>query len=222
MSDALTRRNQLVLEHQNLIWFAWHKWKHTRAFRRLGAEDAFSAGQLGLIEAATRYNESVGKFSTYALHWIRATIQEESSDSSTVTIPRNVINGEGTPEMLEKARMATRSISIFDDEGRRRIDTAIQPARPLWDLDGWEELQDALRFIHPVYREKILGYYRDGMILEEVADRDGITKERARQLIMYGIRKLCKRLGIKNIPTPRTHLKGKCCQKVRPPAHVEE
>jgi len=65
--------------------------KTARAYRNLGLpfEDLLNEGNLGLIEAARRYDSSKGtKFITYAIWWIRKAILKALTDhSSLVRVP---------------------------------------------------------------------------------------------------------------------------------------
>lgn len=64
------------------------------------------------------------------------------------------------------------------------------PAEPLAD-DQVAGIYAALDTLTPREKDAILVYYRDGMTLEQAARKFNITRERVRQVIAKGCRKLC-------------------------------
>lgn len=78
----------------------------------LSLEDLINEGNLGLIEAAGRFDESRGfKFISYAVWWIRQSILKAISDKSRkIRVPSN--------RTLEARRMAEAKAEIEQDTGR--------------------------------------------------------------------------------------------------------
>lgn len=64
------------------------------------------------------------------------------------------------------------------------------PAEPLAD-DQVDGIYAALDTLTPREKDAILIYYRDGMTLEQAARKFNITRERVRQIMAKGCRKLC-------------------------------
>lgn len=74
--------------------------------RGLPLEELINLGNLGLIKAAERFDETLGyKFISYAVRWIRQVIlQALKQQSQTVRLPLNLIN------FLEKRKKTTRAL----------------------------------------------------------------------------------------------------------------
>lgn len=53
-----------------------------------------------------------------------------------------------------------------------------------------QEIVEALEYKHTDRIDSVLKYYSSGHTLEEIANIHGVTRERVRQLIMKGCRKL--------------------------------
>jgi RNA polymerase sporulation-specific sigma factor len=62
---------------------------------RIDVEDMAQAAMLGMTEAAIRYDESAGEFSTYAMHWIRYEIFAALRRSGSVTMPERLARKRG-------------------------------------------------------------------------------------------------------------------------------
>lgn len=201
---TIEERNRLVMDNQGLIRWVWNRNRHKACMRRLGEDDAISAGQLGLIRAAELFDESLDlKFSTYAPFWIRQAMQRAGAKEYTIHIPHHIFKSNCKEENLVAARNSRRIVSVSGVRGRLsasgRLDHEWEPFTedPPVELDGEEELNNALRFVHKVYREPLLLHLRDGLKLHEIGDMLNCSKERVRQLINDGISKLRDRLGSK-------------------------
>jgi RNA polymerase primary sigma factor len=77
--------------------------------RGLGLTELISAGNMGLIIAAERFDETKGyKFISYAVWWIRQSILQTLSEQSTIRVPVNRL------DMMAKI---TRSMEALNQEG---------------------------------------------------------------------------------------------------------
>jgi RNA polymerase primary sigma factor len=75
-------RNQLV--ERNLGLVLWTARQFT--WSGLDIADLVQEGNLGLMKAADRYDHRVGRFPSYASHWIRSTIRKYAQDHSATAI----------------------------------------------------------------------------------------------------------------------------------------
>lgn len=102
-------RNDLIAHHHGLIRFVMHR--YLRIPRPLH-EDAFQEGVLGLCAGIAKFNPTAGKFQSYAIAWVRASIQRwmERNIKETRCAPMNkyfrykdlrthVISGVDSPRM---------------------------------------------------------------------------------------------------------------------------
>jgi RNA polymerase sigma factor (sigma-70 family) len=109
----------LVKQNAGLIGFAIRRWFHSQVVKYQCREDAFSAGQDGIMRALADFDESRGlKFSTYALPWVRSKIQRYLEK-----------------EIREPARRSSIQLNHEDDEYR---------AYELVDPVGEEEMTESL------------------------------------------------------------------------------
>jgi RNA polymerase primary sigma factor len=102
----------------------------------MALEDLISAGNLGLITAAERFDESHGvKFITYALWWIRQSILNSlSQDTRTVRLPANRI------KLLNSITQLSRQIGqeTCDEPDEVTIATALDvPVRNVREMMLW-------------------------------------------------------------------------------------
>jgi len=81
-------QQQLVEKNQRLVTWVMKRYGHTRVVRDLGWEDCFSAGVMGLIRAALKFDASRGvQFCTYAVWHIRGAMQDAAPYSRVVKNP---------------------------------------------------------------------------------------------------------------------------------------
>lgn len=84
-------RNKLVSVNLRLV-IGFAKQYHKRA-AALGLQDLIQEGNLGLIKATELYDPDKGKFSTYAVCWIKSYIQRAiDNHGSTIRIPVHMKN----------------------------------------------------------------------------------------------------------------------------------
>lgn len=70
-------RDEFILRNQGLIWYAVKKYYSNITLpSTVTQEDLIAEGQVGLITAVDKFDPAKGRFSTYAIHWIRATISQ--------------------------------------------------------------------------------------------------------------------------------------------------
>lgn len=167
---------------------------------RITLGDAISIGTIGLIGAAKRYDPKRGtKFSTHATWWIREALLEAywEQKSGIIHIPtyigeleRKVARGEDiTPkeqvckERAERARVAYGNVYALPPDN----DPVVEEEEDSPDADLIELMMAKLKLLTP-YDQYILKA-RFGlppnprrMLLHEIGEVEGISKERVRQI----------------------------------------
>jgi RNA polymerase primary sigma factor len=173
-----------------------------RQYQGMGLDlaDLIAFGNLGLFEAAERFNPDKGvKFITFAVWYVRAELQKALNDlSRTVRIPSHRTATE---------EYSTKSIStpVGDDENKETYADrylaadSTKSARDTQDLQY--DLQRALAQLKPKQRAAITRFYGIGMeyaqCMEQIAEELEVTGERARQLVRQAEIELAKLPGIK-------------------------
>ncbi len=152
----------------------------------LALEDLIAFGNVGLFEAAERFNPDKGvKFITFAVWYIRAELQKALNDlSRTVRIPSH---HTATEEYSTKSIHAP----VGDDENKETYADrylaadSVKSARDMADLQF--DLTRALGQLKPKQEEAIRRFYGIGLeypqCMDQIAEEMGVTNERARQLV---------------------------------------
>src|SRR5262245_51953622 len=82
--------HQLVLEHQKLLHLVAQRFKYAADY-----DDVIGAGQLGLLQAARKFDPRKGcKFSTFAFPYIRSAMQRVLGQEYTVRVPEKRLKKE--------------------------------------------------------------------------------------------------------------------------------
>src|SRR5262245_27987386 len=85
-----THPHQLVLKHQKLLHLVAQRFKAVADYN-----DVIGAGQLGLLQAARKFDPHRGyKFSTFALPYIRSSMQRALGKEYTVRVPEKRLKKE--------------------------------------------------------------------------------------------------------------------------------
>ena len=199
----------------------------------LSLPDLINEGNLGLIKAAQKFDETRGfKFISYAVWWIRQSIlQAIAEQSRLVRMPLNQVGSankinkmlnrfeqknERRPSLEEIAeeidlpeekiidamKVSTRHVSmdapISDDADNSLLDILPNNNAPATDSELVqeslkEEIGRTLQTLGERERsviEAFFGINQPELTLEEIGDRFGLTRERARQIKEKAIRRL--------------------------------
>ena len=163
-------------------------------------EDLIAFGNIGLFEAAERFNPDKGvKFITFAVWYVRAEIQKALNDlGRTVRIPSH-------RTATEEYSVKSISTPVGDSENaetyadRYLVAEAGKSTRDTQDLQF--DLQRALNHLKPKQRAAITRFYGIGFeyaqSMDQIAEELKVTGERARQLVRQAELDLAKVPGIK-------------------------
>lgn len=202
----------------------------------LSLPDLINEGNLGLMKAAKKFDETKGfKFISYAVWWIRQSIlQALAEQSRIVRLPLNQVgsinkinkasqafvqenerepSADELSEMLqipadkiaEAIRVSGRHVSVDapfsdEDDSNNLLDVLESQDIPNTDhaLEGESlsaEIEQALSLLKEPDKEIVRSFFGIGcpeMTLEEIAEAQGLTRERVRQIKEKSIRTLRK------------------------------
>jgi RNA polymerase primary sigma factor len=209
MVAAHEARETLVLHNQRLVMSAARKFPH------LDQEECIQEGNIGLMRAATDFEPGRGRFSTYALWWIRRQIiREVAQKQDLIRVPVH------RHEKAQRARRAGEteqgaSVYVYSLDRRVRVgdsksatlldlyaDRTHAPEPTIDALDADErhtQLRAAWQHAPLTTRERevlTLRYADDDVSLADVATALGISRERARTLQHTALRKIRVALGL--------------------------
>ena len=181
----------------------------------LSLPDLINEGNLGLIKAAEKFDETRGfKFISYAVWWIRQSILQALAEQSRIV--RLPLNQVGSLNKINKA------LGKFEQENERQpsadelaemIDIPKDKINDTLRVSGRHVSVDApfvegednsLLILTGREREIIKSFFGIGcqeMTLEEIGERLDLTRERVRQIKEKAIRKLKKPAASKLLKT---------------------
>ena len=151
----------------------------------LSLPDLINEGNLGLIKAAEKFDETRGfKFISYAVWWIRQSILQALAEQSRIV--RLPLNQVGSLNKISKA------FSKFEQDVLINDDSPIAD-RSLINESLAKEIDRALATLTERESDIIKMFFGIGcqeMTLEEIGDKFGLTRERVRQIKEKAIRRL--------------------------------
>lgn len=174
-----------------------------RARHPVKDSEQYANGWLGLLAAADRYDPSFGvAFATYAVWWIRMAITRPHYLKFTNK------RGNGIIKTIAASQL-TREDSRRPLDNDIAIDRAPTPAAQAIDLEEMRQsgqiVWDLLRRLDQRTERFVRRVVMLGWTLEECGLAEGITRERVRQIVGRGLRKMriaAERTGIADaIPT---------------------
>ena len=202
--------------------------------RGLSLDDLIEEGNIGLIKAAQRFDETKGfKFISYAVWWIRQCILEALEDNvRLVRLPmsqgnllRNIykiksqfmqdykrdpsddeiaeILGIDVKKISNILKLSKKPMSVdcpFDEDDDNSLADLLQSDTPHTDYKLQQEslskdIENLLSTL-PIRSRDIIrlnfGIGCEPMLLEDIANLYGMTRERIRQILYYALKKLSK------------------------------
>ena len=176
-------RDRLVEQYFPLVGWCLNRYRHLEAIKRLGPDDAHSAGLCGLLRGAELWDETRGvKFITYAVRCILSHIRNHARTAYLIPIPTH---------QMEKGRKPPGWMHYHDSHSGL---PGHLPAPQAPEGPDTEPLTNALRCLDRRTRDVLRRRFWKGQTLLEVGNHYGVSRERIRQIEKEAIEKLRERL----------------------------
>ena len=140
-------KEELISANLKFVVFVAKNYQH----RGLDLEDLINDGNIGLVKAAERFDETKGyRFISYAVWWIREYIlQALANDSRTIRLPRNQIELIGKINTtikefeLEHGRIPTaEEISMILEVVDKKVRLALESSSRVESIDSAQTVDD--------------------------------------------------------------------------------
>ena len=165
----------------------------------LTLSDLINEGNLGLIKAAQRFDETRGfKFISYAVWWIRQSIlQALAEQSRIVRLPLNKVGSlnkinkafSNLEQEFEREPSADELLDVLENTSAPRTDLQLEYIESLR-----KEIERSLSTLTDRQKDVLKYYFGIGvehpMSLEDIGEKFGLTRERVRQIKDKAINKL--------------------------------
>lgn len=186
-------------DHTGLIGLVIRRHKYLHACGSLTSDDLFQAGSIGLMRAIETFDETRGRFASWAIPWIRQAIAREIANrAADVRAPVNVQHRRWRKG--ERVREACRSLDapFLNPDGRECNLHDLIPA-PSPDPGAARDAAKLLAVLSAKERRVLQLRFFGGALLEEVAeDIGGLSRERARQIEQGALAKLRRHVGLRS------------------------
>ncbi len=184
-----------IMDHQGLVHTVVNGYfdvgAGTVAFSR---EDAMQSGNIGLLKAAAKYDPAKGAFSTYAMYWIRDSIQEALDNSSrTISIPRHVrraAHAKGFDYPREGTSLDDMSIVPDAEDTAEIAYSAPDQDSAACDNQVGRDIKSAMASLTANERFVLEQIYFKETTQKVVAARLGVTREWVRLLEKSALKKM--------------------------------
>jgi RNA polymerase sigma factor (sigma-70 family) len=185
-------RNELILSNLNLVRFVADRMRVYNVV--CGGDDLESAGMLGLIQAAERFDPSLGfEFSTFAAPRIRGAMLDELRSKDWLSRSARK-RGETSPDFtsinVERGDLG----HPWDIADRRAVDPAGQAEAEDEITVQMQRVRRAMKCLPKPKRRAVEKWYLEGVQQKVIAKQHGVSPSRISQAIQEGIaslRRLC-------------------------------
>lgn len=195
------RKSLRTVEERNVLVEKWQRFPRRIAadlfqkfdfVRRLGMDEAVSAGFVGLIRAAELWDSSAGvKFSTYAYWSIRQRIIRDAEVCQEWLTPSR--NSPAPPDFMRGFQVQHR----HEDCDRLCLEAvSTEPEDESTDDVDNLDVRSALACLSKTDREVVVQHAMNGVPLAELAPGLGVSRQRVSQLWVRSLRKMRSLFGV--------------------------
>lgn len=169
-------------------------------------EDLAQAGAMGILKAIEGFNTKLGfRFMTYAAYWIRQYMQKEYPSTTIIHVPAKTIYADSA----FRARV-TKSLSRLMEDEFLQFEAKCDYSDIDEDDDKILLWKNVMRLPNKL-RRCLVQRFKLGWTLTKIGESMGISKERARQILVVAQRRLKEQVTGKRIRTDQRK-KVKCCK----------
>jgi RNA polymerase sigma factor (sigma-70 family) len=184
-------QQELVEKHLRLVYWVARRYRSTRAVQDLGMEEAIASGMVGLCKAATRYDPDRGiKFCTYAVYWIRSSIQEAAPTSMVIRNPH---------ESYRSSQGGLKERIVAHPQGCNEVDMTHLIEVPSHErmVDTRIDVDTYLQCLPEKQRRMLLGVYQPNSTRRILAQQIGCTYQNIDRVVKESIQNIRYRHSIK-------------------------
>jgi RNA polymerase sigma factor (sigma-70 family) len=195
---SVEERNALVLKWRPLVSHVYRCLrKNCLLVRRLGYEDALSAGTLGLINAAALWDESRGvSFKTYAFYAIRRDMMKAGELTFQIYVPGYVFTSPAADEALKRqgARCHRRAVNVrrSEHEDGSLVDLVVPCSQHAQDahMDRRELVKKLMAVLPKKHRVVIRMMFYRGLTPLQIGRKFGCSRQRIDQIYRQAINQM--------------------------------
>lgn len=199
-----------VLKHEGLVRNEVRRWVWVTFSGALDEEDLLQAGRMGVLHAASKFNEDRGvKFSTYAVPWIHDYVEKEAMNKCrTVRVGFHEARRaykEGKSYPTENSSIDRLNAALDDDAGRSRVAALLGLVTSHAGEDDamGEAVQNiiaaAIHELDERTAQVIRWSFFEDLTNVQIAKRLSVTRERVRQLVSGGLRIIKRHLEVAGV-----------------------
>lgn len=201
-------KKQLALDLDWIVLDVFKKVFAGRIFRRAGeVTDYLQEGRLALFMALDKFDEKRGaKLSTFLWKSVLVHMAIYRRTAGIIRTPREPGKLKGVrsrKQVIEAKKIVCYGGFRPNREGRKNWAEPEHPSSqtPFREIDEREEpepkdvVQKLLTYLPERYRKIIIWYFFEGFTLEAIGKREGVSKERIRQLVEKSLGLMKKKAG---------------------------
>ena len=174
-------RERLILANMRLVVSIARNWGHSS----LSKDDLIQTGYEGLIKAVDSFDSSKGtKLSTHATYWITNEVRRAVQNADMIQIP--VHYQDGRYDSIDAPAVLRFEAPVGSEDSGTTLGDNVPAANPYETSDFENMLSGLTEREADILRRR----YRDDETMQEVADRQGVSRQAIHQVERRALDKL--------------------------------
>lgn len=181
-------RNQLVEKNRGLVGYLVKRYCLANPeAARIGYDDLFQEGIIGLLRAAELWEPERSQFTTCAMCWIRQALQRALvTQAGLIRTPEHGPHEKYRSEYFR----AKQILQVQFADGTDSVDLPYEIPEPPLECDEIQELEAAIATLQPRWQKIVRYRYYEEKSLKDIGELVGLTKERVRQILEVSLQLL--------------------------------